>query len=48
MTTVCTTWLFVSKQAFGLNPTLGYTLGGVCFVVAVIWFAVWYKKELKK
>jgi carbon starvation protein CstA len=48
MTTVCSTFLFISKQAFHLPETLGYPLGGVCLVVAIIWFAVWYKKEMKK
>jgi carbon starvation protein CstA len=45
MTTVCTTFLFISKQAFGLDPTLAYSLGGVVFVVAVVWFCVWYKRS---
>ena len=31
-----------------LLETLGYTLGGACLVIAVIWFVVWYKKETKK
>jgi carbon starvation protein CstA len=45
MTTVCTTFLFISKQAFGLDPTLAYSLGGVVFVVAVVWFCVWYMRS---
>ncbi|MBQ7511506.1 MAG: carbon starvation protein A [Prevotella sp.] len=45
MTTVCTTFLFISKQAFGLPQTLSYLLGLGCLVVAVIWFCVWYRKE---
>ena len=48
MTTVCATFLFVSKQAFHLPPELGYSLGAVSFVVALVWFVLWYKKELKK
>ncbi len=44
MTTVCSTFLFVSKQAFGLNETLAYTLGGVALVVALVWFFAWYRK----
>ena len=47
MTTVCSTFLFVSKQAFNLG-TLGYVLGGLCLVVAVIWFFVWYRKYTNK
>ena len=48
MTTVCSTFLFISKQAFHLPETLGYSLGIACLVIAVIWFTVWYKKETKK
>jgi carbon starvation protein CstA len=48
MTTVCSTFVFVSKQALHLEPTLGYSLGFVCMVVAIIWFSLWYKKEMSK
>lgn len=44
MTTVCSTFLFVSSQAFNLNDTLGYCLGGVVLVVAIVWFTVWIVK----
>ena len=47
MTTVCSTFLFVSKQALELG-TVGYYLGALCFVVALVWFCVWYKKETNK
>ena len=47
MTTVCSTFLFVSKQAFHLPETVGYTLGIICLVVAIVWFCVWYRKEVK-
>jgi len=43
MTTVCSTWLFVSKQAFNMGP-VGYVLGGVCLVVAIVWFIIWYRR----
>lgn len=43
MTTVCSTFLFVSKQAFNMGE-VGYWLGGVCFVVACVWFALWLRK----
>ena len=46
MTTVCSTWLFVSRQAFDLG-NVGYGLGLACLVVAVVWFCVWYYKEVK-
>ena len=47
MTTVCSTFLFISKQAFYLPEVWGYSLGAVCFVIAVIWFVVWKNKYEK-
>ena len=44
MTTVCTTYLFISKQAFGLPETLAYTLGGCCFAISAVWFVLWKNK----
>ncbi len=45
MTTVCTTFLFISKNAFNLPAQIAWTLGGISFVVAVVWFVLWYRKE---
>ena len=44
MTTVCSTFIFVSKQALGLPGEIGYPCGAVCFVVACVWFVMWYRK----
>jgi carbon starvation protein CstA len=44
MTTVCSTFLFISKQAFHLPATLGYSLGAACLLVAIVWFTLWYRK----
>ena len=44
MTTVCSTFFFVSKQALGLPGEIGYPCGAVCFVVACVWFTMWYRK----
>ena len=44
MTTVCSTFIFVSNQAFGLQGWVGYALGLAVFAVAIIWF-VWWKKH---
>ena len=46
MTTVCTTYFFVSKQMLGLGD-IGYVLGLICLAVACIWFVFWYRKENK-
>ena len=47
MTTVCTTFLFVSKQAFALPTDIAYPLGAACFVIALVWFILWYCNENK-
>ena len=48
MTTVCSTFVFVSKQALHLPESVGYPLGGLCLVVSIVWFYLWYRKETKK
>ena len=48
MTTVCSTFFFVSKQMLHLPESVGYPLGGVCLVVAIVWFCIWYRKETKQ
>lgn len=48
MTTVCCTFLFISKQAFYLPEIIAYPLGGLCFLVACVWFFMWYRKETTK
>jgi carbon starvation protein CstA len=47
MTTVCSTFLFVSKQAFGLPETIAYIIGFGCFCTAVVGFGIWYHNEVK-
>ncbi len=46
MTTVCSTYAFVSKQMLGMGD-IGYIPGVACLVVACICFALWYRKENK-
>jgi carbon starvation protein CstA len=47
MTTVCSTYVFVSKQMLGLGDS-GYYIGVGCLVIACIWFGVWYHKEINQ
>ena len=50
MTTVCATFLFVSKQAFGMPERVGYILGVAVLIVAIGWFHIFeskYKKNNK-
>ena len=42
MTTVCSTYVFVSKQMLGLGE-IGYYLGVACLCIACVWFFRWYK-----
>ena len=47
MTVVCSSFLVVSKNAFGFDVTVGYTVGVISFVVACVWFTLWYRKEIR-
>ena len=47
MTVVCSSFLLVSKNAFGLDLMVGYGVGGAALVVAVVWFAMWYRKNAR-
>ena len=47
MTTVCATFLFVSKQAFGMPDRVGYNLGVAVLIVAAGWFHI-YKSKYEK
>ena len=47
MTTVCTTFFFLSKQMLGLPEPVAYPLGGLCLIVAIVWFCIWYRKYQK-
>ena len=47
MTTVCSTFVFVSGQAFGLQGWTGYGLGLLVLVVAIVWFAHWKRTAAK-
>ena len=48
MTVVCSTFLLISNQAFGLSANIAYTGSVVVLVIASVWFYTWYRKALKK
>lgn len=48
MTGVCSTYLFISKQAFGLQEDLAYYLGILTVIIAMMWFVVWIRKYGEK
>ena len=45
MTTVCSTYVFISRQMLHLPEPLAYGLGIACLVVAAVWFTIWYNKQ---
>ncbi len=45
MTTVCSTYVFISRQMLHLPEPLAYSLGIACLVVAAVWFTIWYNKQ---
>lgn len=47
MTCVCTTFLAVSKTAFGLPLGVSYAIGAAALVIAAAWFGMWLKKYRK-
>ena len=48
MTGVCSTYLFISKLAFGLQEDLAYYLGILTVIIAMVWFVVWIRKYGEK
>ncbi|HBO27830.1 carbon starvation protein A [Culturomica sp.] len=45
MTCVCSTYLCIAPEGFGLPHALSYYAGLGCVVVAIIWFVAWKTKE---
>lgn len=47
MTCVCTTYLLIAPEGFGLSETVSYIGGGICVLIALAWFVSWFRKEKK-
>lgn len=47
MTTVCSTFLFVSHQAFGMAEIVGYPLGIAVLIASYGWFHIWHSRHEK-
>lgn len=45
MTVVCSTFIIVSPNAFGMSMLAGYGVGGCALIVSVAWFMTWYLKN---
>lgn len=48
MTVVCSTYICVAPEGLGLSLTVGYGVGAVCALFAVVWFMNWMNKEYIK
>ena len=44
MTVVCSTFIIISKNAFGLDMMIGYGVGGAALIVSIAWFFAWKSK----
>lgn len=45
MTLVCTTYICIAPEGFSLPHGLSYGIGGVCTLVALVWFIRWCNKK---
>ncbi len=48
MTCVCSTYLCIAPEGFGLPRLISYGTGLLCVVVAIVWFATWKVKKGNK
>ena len=48
MTAVCTTYICIAPEGFGLGPQMALTIAILSVVVAAFWFNIWYFKTTKK
>lgn len=46
MTTVCATFILISKNALALKPVIAYSIGGCVLLSSIIWFCLWYRKTI--
>ena len=47
MTLVCTTFL-LSEQVFSLDLSYALIIAAVTGIVAIAWFCIWYRKDVKR
>jgi carbon starvation protein CstA len=48
MTVVCSSFLIVSPNAFHFDMNIGYIVGASALAVAVVWFLLWHRAEMKR
>lgn len=45
MTCVCSTYIFISPEGFGLSSEVSYIGGFLILIIALLWFIFWYRKK---
>lgn len=45
MTSICTTYLLVAKETFGLPVSLSYTISAATAAISIVLFILWYNKD---
>ena len=45
MTTVCATYICIAPEGLALPATVSYIIGGICLLVALVWFIRWYRRQ---
>ncbi len=44
MTAVCSTYICIAPEGLALSQITAYSIGGVCTLIAIVWFIVWKKR----
>ena len=47
MTSVCSTYICIAPEGLSLPQGISYIIGGICTLIAAIWFIAWHKKYSK-
>ena len=47
MTCVSVTYICMAPEGFSLAPCIGYSIGAVAVLIAIVWFTLWIKRVRK-
>ena len=48
MTLVCSTYICIAPEGLSLPQPIAYAIGGICTIIALIWFIRWHRKEVRE
>ena len=48
MTSVCSTYICIAPEGLSLPQGISYIIGGICTLIAAIWFIAWHKKNMHR